>query len=90
MEGLKMNALRLIVLSAALATVLGACSRSERVEDASTGTTEAGSTDPAAASSPSQREATGAETPETSTEGSTDPGAAATPSQQEATEPAPN
>jgi hypothetical protein len=88
-----MNALRLIVLSAALAAALGGCSRSERVDQNSTGTTEsteAGSTDPGAASSPSQREATGAEVPETPAGGSTDPGAASTPSQQEATEPAPN
>ena len=85
-----MNALRLILLSAALAAVLGGCSRSERLEETDTGMTEAGSSDPAAASSPSQREATGAETPETSTGGETDPGAASTPSQQEATEPAPN
>jgi hypothetical protein len=90
MEGMKMNAIRVIVLSAALTAVLGGCSRSERVEQTDTGTTEAGSTDPAAASSPSQREATGAETPETPTGESTDPGAASTPSQQEATEPAPN
>ena len=82
-----MNALRVIVLSAALTAILGACSRSERVEQAPTDTTEAGSTDPAAASSPSQREATGAETPETPTGGGTDPGAASSPSQQEATEP---
>ncbi len=85
-----MNALRVIVLSAALAAALGGCSRSERVDQNSTGSTDAGSTDPAAASSPSQREATGAETPETPTAEGTDPGAASTPSQQEATEPAPN
>jgi hypothetical protein len=86
-----MNVLRVIVLSAALTVALGACSRSERVEQAPEGTaTEAGSTDPGAASSPSQREATGAEVPETPAGGSTDPGAASTPSQQEATEPAPN
>jgi hypothetical protein len=83
-----MNALRLVILSAALAAALGGCSRSERVDQTPTDATEAGSTDPSAASSPSQREATGAETPETPAGGSTDPGAASTPSQQEATEPA--
>jgi hypothetical protein len=86
MEVVKMNTSRVIVLSAALAAILGGCSRSERVEQTPTGATEAGSTDPAAASSPSQREATGSETPETPAGGSTDPGAASTPSQQEATE----
>jgi hypothetical protein len=85
-----MNALRLIVLSATLTAALGACSKSERVDQTSTEATESGSTDPSAASSPSQREATGAETPETPTGGETDPGASSTPSQQEATEPAPN
>jgi hypothetical protein len=90
MEGTKMNAIRVMVLAAALTAALGACSKGERVEQTDTGATEAGSTDPAAASSPSQREATGAETPETPTGGETDPGAASTPSQQEATEPAPN
>jgi hypothetical protein len=85
-----MNALRLLVLAAALGGLLGACSKAETptpTEAASSDSSMAGSTDPSAASSPSQREATGAEIPEASTGGETDPGAASTPSQEEATQP---
>jgi hypothetical protein len=90
-----MNTLRLLVLATALGLTLGACGKKEAPADGGAGVTEvpstdastAGSTDPSAASSPSQREATGTDTPEAGTGGETDPGAAATPSQEEATKP---
>lgn len=88
-----MNTLRLVILATALGLTLSACSREDEAGRAPAGTeagteeSTAGSTDPAAASSPSQREATGAETPEAAAGGDSDPGGASTPSQQEATQP---
>lgn len=91
-----MNTLRILVLATTLGLTLGACGKKQdatmtpaSAEPPAAESSTAGSTDPSAASSPSQRDALGAETPETPAGGSTDPGAASTPSQQEATEPPP-
>jgi hypothetical protein len=90
-----MNMLRVVVLATALGLTLGACGKrdegaadtSNATEAPATGESTAGASDPEAASSPHQQEATGTETPEAAAGGNTDPGATATPSQQEATQP---
>jgi hypothetical protein len=89
-----MNTFKLMIPAIACALALGACAKKQDAvvapaasEAPSQDGVTPGTTDPAAASSPSQREATGAETPEAGTGGETDPGAAATPSQEEATQP---
>ncbi len=84
-----MNALRNLALAAALALAVAACSNNDTTPGAGdAGSTPAGTSDPAAASSPHQQEATGEEVPAAPTTGETDPSAAATPAQEEAVPPA--
>jgi len=85
-----MNALRNLALATALTLAVAGCSKHD------SDTTPAGTSDPSAASSPHQQEATGAQdvptVPPTGTppaEG-TDPNAASTPAQDQSTQPPPN